>query len=166
MSNVLIGIIGVILFIGLALAGALILGDDFLSASRSSKIAATTAQMQQVVAAVNMYNLKTGTRLMPGQYNADEGAILRPRYLSSKPRNPLSTVPIYLLDEFGRSDYPAYVAIALLPRDPSSKATCTELAATFGKVPEDAYYVMPKTGVGCAYSSNDPLHWSIYANIY
>lgn len=166
MSNVLIGIIGVILFIGLALAGALILGDDFLTASRSSKISATTAQLKQVVDAVNLYNLKTGSRLMPDQYNANEGAILRPRFLSTRPKNVLGTVPIYLLDEFGRSDKPAYVAIALLPRDPSSKATCEEIAAMYGKPIEDAYYVMPKSGVGCAYSSQDPLHWSIYANIY
>jgi hypothetical protein len=166
MSNVLIGIIGVILFIGLALAGALILGDDFLTANRSSKIAATTTQLKQVVDAVNMYNLKTGSRLMPDQYNADEGAVLRPRFLSAKPRNALGGPPIYLLDEFGRSDHPAYVAIALLPRDPASKATCTEIAAVYGKLPEDAYYVMPKTGTGCAYSSQDPLHWSIYSNIY
>jgi hypothetical protein len=166
MSNVLIGIIGVILFIGLALAGTLILGDDFKSASRSSKITASVAQLKQVVDAVNMYNLKTGRRLMPKDYNVNEGAILRPRFLATKPVTPLSAVPVYLLDEFGREDYPAYVAIVLLPRDPSSKAVCEELAEMYGKKPEDAYYVMPKTGVGCAYSSQDPLHWSLYADIF
>ncbi len=61
MSNVLIGIIGVILFIGLALAGALILGDDFRSASSSSKAAASIAQGRQIVNALSMHDLKTGT---------------------------------------------------------------------------------------------------------
>ena len=41
MSNVLIGIIGVILFIGLALAGALFLGPRFQAATISSKASAT-----------------------------------------------------------------------------------------------------------------------------
>ena len=60
MSNVLIGIIGVILFIGLALAGALILGDDFKSSNAASRAAGLTSRTQQTAAAIEMYQLKTG----------------------------------------------------------------------------------------------------------
>lgn len=84
MSNVLIGIIGVILFIGLALAGALILGDDFKTASSSSQAAATIAQIQQTVAAVEMWRLKTGqTYVMNGTT-----AFLVPRFLKTAAINP------------------------------------------------------------------------------
>ena len=88
MSNVLIGIIGVILFIGLALAGALILGDDFRSSRSSSMAAAVVAQMQQVTAAVNMYQLKTGTPMLASNYPTNM-ATLSPRFLKSPPRGPV-----------------------------------------------------------------------------
>ena len=83
MSNVLIGIIGVILFIGLALAGALILGDDFRSASHDSKAAASVQTLSQVAAAVNMHNLKRGTSLSGGTLTT-----LVPRFLKAVPVNP------------------------------------------------------------------------------
>jgi len=60
MSNVLIGIIGVILFIGLALAGALFLGPRFQEATNNSKASAQVQAMQQVIAAANMYEVTNG----------------------------------------------------------------------------------------------------------
>lgn len=84
MSNVLIGIIGVILFIGLALAGALILGDDFRSASTTSEAAAVTSQLQQVQSAIEMYRLKTGQRNIPNQNTS----FLVPRFLKVAAVNP------------------------------------------------------------------------------
>ncbi len=84
MSNVLIGIIGVILFIGLALAGALILGDDFRTATSDTQAAATAAQLQQVTAAVNMWKLKTGQSIVPNQSTA----FLVPRFLKVQAVNP------------------------------------------------------------------------------
>ena len=83
MSNVLIGIIGVILFIGLALAGALILGDDFRTANNSSKASEMISQLQQVASAANMYQLKTGvaTSAIPtGSIN-----FMIPRFIKSSP---------------------------------------------------------------------------------
>lgn len=88
MSNVLIGIIGVILFIGLALAGALILGDDFRSSRSSSMAAAVVSQMQQVTAAVNMYQLKTGQIMVSASYPTNI-ATLTPRFLKSVPKGPV-----------------------------------------------------------------------------
>lgn len=86
MSNVLIGIIGVILFIGLALAGALILGDDFRTASSSSQAAAVVAQLQQTQSAVEMWRLKTGRRVVMTQ----DTSFLQPRFLKSAALNPAS----------------------------------------------------------------------------
>jgi len=83
-SNVLIGIIGVILFIGLALAGALILGDDFRSSSNDTKAAQISQAIHQMASAASMYELKTGRRLMDG----DQGLLI-PRFLKSIPANPI-----------------------------------------------------------------------------
>jgi len=58
MSNVLIGIIGVILFIGLALAGALFLGPRFQESTNNSKAAAQVQAMQQIVNAIDMYRVQ------------------------------------------------------------------------------------------------------------
>lgn len=84
MSNVLIGIIGVILFIGLALAGALILGDDFSSANNQSKAARVVQTLQQVASAANMYKLKTGRPLYE-----EDNALLVPRFLKAYPDSPI-----------------------------------------------------------------------------
>ena len=84
MSNVLIGIIGVILFIGLALAGALILGEDFRSASNDTKAAQISQTIHQIASAASMYEVKTGRQLMDG----DQG-LLMPRFLKSIPSNPI-----------------------------------------------------------------------------
>lgn len=65
MSNVLIGVIGVVLFIGLALAGALFLGPRFQESSRTSRAAAKIQMMSQMVSAAELYmiddsNLQVG----------------------------------------------------------------------------------------------------------
>jgi hypothetical protein len=78
-SNVLIGIIGVILFIGLALAGALILGDDFKTATSSSQAAAVMSQLQQTQSAIEMWRLKTGQR----QIMTQDTSFLVPRFLKT-----------------------------------------------------------------------------------
>jgi len=79
---VLIGIIGVILFIGLALAGALIPGDDFKSASRDAKVTGLLSQMQQVSQGLDMYRLKTGSDFPSyAQINTDPRMI--PRFVKA-----------------------------------------------------------------------------------
>ncbi len=83
MSNVLIGIIGVILFIGLALAGALILGDDFRSSKNETAAAAGIQTIAQIAAAANMRNLKLGAPVPAGAASQ-----LVPRFLKTVPNNP------------------------------------------------------------------------------
>jgi uncharacterized membrane protein (UPF0136 family) len=139
-SNVLIGIIGVILFIGLALAGALILGDEFKS-SRSSTTAATiTSQMQQISAAINMRNLKTGTTMSAVNYETNVAA-LTPRFLKSAPTVPMSGV-VYRtvdVDGFGR-DLPIHHLQARLGPlgDEVAKSVCREIEAQSGAADPDA----------------------------
>jgi hypothetical protein len=92
MSNVLIGIIGVILFIGLALAGALFLGSRFQNATSFSKAAAVNSAIADVVRAENLYELSSGkpgpNGLTGSQILADEG------YLKAVPPNPVTrTIP-------------------------------------------------------------------------
>jgi len=60
MSNVIIGIIGVVLFIGLALAGALFLGPRFQESVNSSRASASVQAVSQVSSAANLYQLQEG----------------------------------------------------------------------------------------------------------
>jgi len=78
-SNVLIGIIGVILFIGLALAGALFLGPRFQESTNNSKAAAQIQAMSQIAQAANMYVVQEGRR------TDDIGLLVSSKYLKSAP---------------------------------------------------------------------------------
>ncbi len=84
MSNVLIGVIGVILFIGLALAGALFLGDQFGSAASKSDASIIMGQLAQMTQAVEMYRLKSGT----GAVTCQTVDFLVPRFLRNVPVSP------------------------------------------------------------------------------
>lgn len=84
MSSVLMGIIGVVLFIGLALAGALFLGDAFRTSNASVTAATIASQLKQISDAVDMYKLETGRAHVP----ATEVDFLVPRFLKSVPVNP------------------------------------------------------------------------------
>jgi type II secretory pathway pseudopilin PulG len=82
-SNVLIGIIGVILFIGLALAGALFLGPRFQESTNNSKASAMVQAVSQVAHAANLYELQEGRKVADGSPTA-----LAPSYIKSIPTNP------------------------------------------------------------------------------
>ncbi len=82
MSNVLIGIIGVILFIGLALAGALFLGPRFQESTNNSKAAAMVQAVSQVAHAANMYQLQEGKKIPDGS-----PTLLAPGYIKTIPVN-------------------------------------------------------------------------------
>ena len=61
MTNVLIGIIGVILFIGLAVAAAWYLGPKFQQAASNSKAMSITHMESQITAAISMKRTDDGT---------------------------------------------------------------------------------------------------------
>jgi hypothetical protein len=143
-SNVLIGIIGVILFIGLALAGALILGDDFRTASNSSQAAALMSQMKQAADAIDMWKLKTGNAYAP----AIETDWLVPRFLKTPAVNPTSlarndSTHLYKIegnnniyvDNFREPTYAGkWLMAAIGPQSDAKAATiCLEIAQTYGQ---------------------------------
>ena len=84
MSNVLIGIIGVILFIGLALAGALFLGPRFQESTNNSKASSAVQAVKQVSDAANMYRVQEG---VPVTTNQNTNMLVATRYLKSPPTN-------------------------------------------------------------------------------
>jgi hypothetical protein len=166
-SNVLIGIIGVILFIGLALAGALILGDDFSTASASSKAAAVTAQLQQGTQGVTMFQLKTGRTMTAGEYNTQGSTLLTPRFLKIMPMNPSGGSAVFAQDITGSTTTGrAYILVATLPREAASKRICEAAAEAAGTTPGNASLSMQHKGIGCGFSPSDPLYYVIYANIF
>ena len=78
MSNVLIGIIGVILFIGLALSGALFLGTRFQESANTSKAAANVQAIQQIGNAIEMYRVNEDRPFDPTYYPGNlEGTYLK-----------------------------------------------------------------------------------------
>ncbi len=124
MSNVLIGIIGVILFIGLALAGALFLGPRFQEATINSKAAALVQQANQVVQARSMYTVQQGQE--PTDFS-DGGLV--PGFLKARPVNPTNPEYNYnFIDQNGAwagpsgAGKPGYLAIAGIGGDPTVAA--------------------------------------------
>ncbi len=111
MSNVLIGIIGVILFIGLALAGALFLGPRFQESTNNSKASAAVQAVSQVAHAVNMYQAQEGA--LPADVTALTGA----KYLKSVPSNPTSSVDAPYLNS-------GYV---IMPLSTNAEAVCSSV---------------------------------------
>jgi hypothetical protein len=157
MSNVLIGIIGVILFIGLALAGALILGDDFRMSRASTEAAGIQQQMAQVSAAYEMYRVKMGSRPVPVSAHAhlmgrETMVVMMPRFLKTLP--PQTDRPNswwFFVDENGdpAAREPAYVMFNIAGSDRSAAQVCdavaemagmadsADKARTYGKPPAD-----------------------------
>ena len=134
MSNVLIGIIGVILFIGLALAGAVFLGPRFQDATNRSKASAVQSQLKQVVDAASMAKLKTGRSVLVGEVGIYSP--LMPRFLKTPPSNPVRAGASYfLLDETGGqvAGSEAAIAVAYLNRDEVSQRICEDIDRSAGR---------------------------------
>jgi len=144
MSNVLIGIIGVILFIGLALAGALFLGPRFQQATSNSDAAAVMTSIKQAIDAGEMWRVQEGKTYIP----STDTAFLRPGYLKSAPTNVAargSSSPsayyqsvhfdnnIHLYDH-PEANYAAKFAIAVVGRQDDAKArdVCLAISRSYG----------------------------------
>ena len=121
MSNVLIGIIGVILFIGLALAGALFLGPRFQESTNNSRASAAVQAVSQVANAANMYRVqegKTDYTLAAGAANTVTTDLVVAQYLKSIPGNPTGGAGIPTI---GTGTSAGYVTLLLSSND---KAVC------------------------------------------
>jgi len=137
MSNVLIGIIGVILFIGLALAGALFLGPRFQESTNNSKASAAVQAVSQAASALNMYRAQEGRQYT--QYTLDD--LKTANYLKSIPVNPVHAPYFPIVTSlngdqvFTSADY---VVMGLSPSGENQTVTdavCLAIAKQTGQVP-------------------------------
>ena len=140
MSNVLIGIVGVILFIGLALAGALLLGDDFKAANNDTKGAAVMQAMSQTASAVQMYQLKTGP--LKRAENLSDTSQLVPRFLKAAPINPVTKATgLVLGDGYGNASSGIAVGI-IMPLGDTEEArnVCESIQRQSGQIAPTAAF--------------------------
>lgn len=116
MSNVLLGIIGVVLFIGLALAGALYLGQRFQDAANDSRASADVQAITQVTHAIGLYRVAEGTAYDPSGYPAN----LVPAYLRSEPALPNGNAVTFRTVEVDGE----YVLLATSKLTANARETC------------------------------------------
>jgi len=123
MSNVLIGIIGVILFIGLALAGALFLGPRFQESTNNSKAAMAVQGVSQIASAIQLRNLNEGSSL-PSSASIQTD-LVNAGYLKAVPKNPSGTASTYLADGGGgQTSSPIVYIIMPLAVEGGAKEIC------------------------------------------
>ncbi len=84
MSNVLLGIIGVIFFIGLAIAGASFFGQNFLSTKVDARASEYLNQSSQISRAIELYASDNGKLpIQPGAEPVD--ILVANKYMSKRP---------------------------------------------------------------------------------
>ena len=160
MSNVLIGIIGVILFIGLALAGALFLGPRFQEASNSSKAAATVSHLRQIATGVNAYEIQNGETMIAANHSADINFLLN-GYMKSFPTNPFSGETYRLNDRNANIDVlPVAMIMTPIGTDDRAREGCVMIEKQVGIAQPD---MAPKTDFGATFASKGPLGCFLYA---
>ena len=164
MSNVLIGIIGVILFIGLALAGALFLGPRFQEATLNSKASATVQAVSQIAHAAELRNISTGAPLTSSSDAIDK--LSTEGWLKSVPSNPSGGTGLFLQAIDGSTTAgTAHIVVAVLPRTANSKALCEAVVKQTSGRMIDGSTTMATDPTGCVNASTDPLHYAVYATI-
>lgn len=135
MSNVIIGIIGVILFIGLAIASATILGSDFMTATASSKAAVVTSHLQQIAQASQGLKARRGATVPSNAASFGQGLVSQ-NALRAVPVNPMSPSTPYLAANaaFGQdASDAAYVYTTLGPAsDSKARDVCFAIEETAG----------------------------------
>ena len=144
MSNVLIGIIGVILFIGLALAAATFFGPVVKESISDSKAGGVVRVLNATSNAVVIRNREMET-ITPG---STDSSILVPEFMEDTPINPVSQTPIVMLDAaFGTSGAARFVGTRMNPTD-ALACEYLNLAGGGARVVETAT-VVPTRKMGC-----------------
>jgi hypothetical protein len=153
MSNVLIGIIGVILFIGLALAGALFLGPRFQQATANSKAAATVQAISQVARALELYEVQEGRQYVAGTTST----LISAGYMKAPIPNPMN--PEWMVDTRGLDGVsgsgPAGVAAVGAYQTGNNVQACAAIARQSGQTlkadgsPPDGGPTLPTQTQGC-----------------
>jgi len=162
MSNVLIGVIGVILFVGLALAGALFLGQRFRDSTNGNKAATVQAQLKQVTDAASMARLKTGRPVLVGEVGIYSP--LMPRFLKTPPSNPVRPgASFFLIDEDGgqTAGGEAATAVAYLNRDEVSRTICENVDRSAGRTrPGQAFDASTKSFAAASIVGTTGCMWN------
>lgn len=128
MSNVLIGVIGVILFIGLALAGALFLGPQFQSATTDSTVSSISQALSQTSHALELYNAQEEIPITVGGLNTTVTA----GYLKSRPYTSLIRGEAGSVGVGIPIKYVVVIANSTLNPTIASDKTCQSLAKKVG----------------------------------
>jgi hypothetical protein len=172
MSNVLIGIIGVILFIGLALAGALFLGPRFSQVTTSNTASQLMTGMKQVSDAADMRKIDLGKAYTP----STTPEFLMPLYLKAIPKSPAPLAKASPGDyrwaiQFNNNLYAdgfaeptraaSYVMAVLGPKsDDKARAICQEIVKLHGgsqiqDVTGEGFTPRPGPSTGCVITNGD-----------
>ena len=140
MSNVLIGIIGVILFIGLALAGALFLGPRFQEATNNSKASAVVQALQQVSAATNLYSLDKGAPMSTSEHDTLATTLATAGYLKTAIVNPMNGNPIPIVLKSGSRNPigPGEFLYTNIGSDATARAVCISIERNAGNPSAEA----------------------------
>ncbi len=168
MSNVLIGIIGVILFIGLALAGALFLGPRFQEATLNSRGSAAVQAVSQIAHAANMYQVNEGVALGTTQISL----LTSKGYMKTIPI--FGESPLYMLATdgcAGCADTKSIGVTFVLSGDDAARRLCQSIMRQVGGIgPAEEYRpgaevlvtTTARRPTGCAY---DGANYFIYSRI-
>lgn len=135
MSNVLIGIIGVILFIGLALAGALFLGPRFQQATNVSKSAAVVSGIDQVAKAAKMRKVSTGSTGIAGS----PSYLVSESYLKSLPSLP-GVSRVIMIDRNGSTTGSAAFVVAEMGTSEGARGICDSIERNSGGTLSETIY--------------------------
>jgi hypothetical protein len=143
MSNVLIGIVGVILFIAMALAGAVFFGPLMTGSVDEGRASGTSQVLSATAIAVTQRNRDLETRTPSGS-----SVVLAPDYLDKTPQNPVNGEAVYLLDANAGGTGPAAFVATKMPSD--RVRMCEYLSrAGGGSVPVSTANTIPIQRMGC-----------------
>ena len=144
MSNVLIGIVGVILFIALALVGAFYFGPSTRTSIDEAGAQGSARSLAAVASAVSVHDREMEATTPSG---TDSSALV-PDYLPSVQRNPVNGESIVLLDVNGSTTGRAAFAATRMPSD--HPAMCEFLSRSGGgPVPVASLTAPPSQRLGC-----------------
>lgn len=156
MTTIILVTIGVLLAALAALMVVFYGGSSFEAGGVKAEAATITSHLSQLQAAVELYEVQTGTRAQPGSLS-----YLTPLYMKSMPQNPAG--PGWYYDaRMADSSQPALtpagldLVVAGLPEDVHGTALCTAIARQNGTLGPDGAPVItssagtvPRSPIGC-----------------
>jgi len=147
MSNLIIGVIGVILSIGVAVAGASFLGANFTNSRVRTDATAGMETLARVAAAVQVRDRERELATSATSTLAD---ILVPAYLEDMPANPFGGPSLFLLGDGGATTGPAaFVAMKVVGGNADSICDSISKQGLGPAVAPTASWPTPARSVGC-----------------